>query len=174
MSRAARVVLKSFFMPTIFVITGIGLTWAYMRSLDADYALSLFRNPSVEIERVIGSKFWNDEVFDCTYAVVKITEKSAVAISNFDVPKIEAIAKTDARNQHKWPRGWTKTPINDLGPMMCSEPARLCCFDKFDKVDSTEILAGLQAPDGWVSVEGENLAFVLPKQRILGTIRYGD
>ena len=144
----------------------VGLFYSVTALQDVTYARSTF-GPFYGIARVIASKRWHrsNEIFGCTYAIVELTPARSA----------ELIAGDKFREVFGNHRAYWRHPPN-LQPTPGNLDLQSGCYlEGMSSSDRQAVLGGLNEPGGWAGVfDAENVAFFLPKRKLIGIIRNGD
>lgn len=160
--------------PVIFLILAFGVLQLYHGYQNTNYAKAAFGD-AVEISRVVGSKRTHGIVtaVGCTYAVIAIGARQAKAL---EAEGPQSLRITNTAFAKRWPQKWQSTPFPVPAMETCGDggPAIPCCLKDFSDADRASILSGLSNQSGWYSERAGHVAFILPGQRLVGLVRYGD
>ena len=130
----------------------------------------------VDVEEVIASKRWFfTEVFACTFAIIKYDDTTAEKIAKHGPQSINIINTVENRT-HPWPKKWQPTPLPNQNDQQCGDsPIPIpCCLKNIPQKYSKIIKSEIYQSGSWFHKDNEHTEFILPKSRIMGTIRYGD
>lgn len=147
---------------------------------NARYASNYF-TPELDIERIVGSKgTFGLQAFGCTYAIAEISRATARRFKAGGPNAVEVARPAYSSGRWSgvapWPSSWTKLPYPAWSENVCTEggAALPCCLQELGEMDRRSIETGLRHTDGWYANFGEHAAFILPEQRFVGLVRYGD
>lgn len=162
------------FAPLVFLVLAFGVLQFYHSYANARYADQVF-GAAFEVEEVIASKKYHGVFtsFGCSYAVVRVSAKDADSLTRSGPDSID---RHHFKTQAFWPTGWRALPFPNRTRHACAEggPAIPCCLNELSNDNRSQILEGLAGSSGWYDANSENVAFVLPDQRLVGIVRYGD
>jgi len=130
----------------------------------------------VNVEKVIASKRWFfTEVFACTFAIIKYDDSTAKKIAKHGPQSISIITTVENRT-HPWPKNWLPTPLAKANLQQCGDSVIPipCCLKNIPPKYSKIIKSEIYQSGSWFHKDSEHTEFILPKSRLMGTIRYGD